>query len=42
MKKLRDFGDIAKLAFKEASQRDVSMPVSFKGFDQALTAMGKR
>jgi invasion protein IalB len=42
MKKLRSLSNTGKLIFREASQRDVSMPVSFKGFDQALTVMEKQ
>jgi invasion protein IalB len=42
MKRLRTRTDPWKLEFKEASQRDVSMPVSAKGFGQALTFMEKQ
>ncbi len=42
LKKLRGMVDNGKLQFKDAAQQDVSIPVSFKGFDQALDAMTKQ
>src|SRR5262249_36727123 len=42
LKKLRGRSDAGKLEFKEASQRDVSMPISFRGFGQALAFMEKQ
>jgi invasion protein IalB len=38
---LRSLSEPGRLEFKEASQRDVSMPVSFKGFGQALDEIAK-
>jgi invasion protein IalB len=40
--KLRTRTDPAKLAYKEATQRDVLIPVSFKGFGPAIEYMQKQ
>lgn len=39
VKKLRARGDKGKLVFKDATQREVSVPVSLKGFAPAFDAM---
>jgi len=41
IKKLRARAENGRLEFKDAAQRDVAIPVSFKGFGQALDAMPK-
>ena len=39
--KLRAMKDQGSLRFKDASQKDVSVPVSFRGFNQAYDALSK-
>ncbi|HML07337.1 MAG TPA: invasion associated locus B family protein [Xanthobacteraceae bacterium] len=41
VKKLRARTENGKLLFKDAAQRDVTIPVSFKGFGAAFDAMAK-
>ena len=41
VKKLRSVTVQGRFEFKDASQRDVAIPVSFKGFGQALDALAK-
>lgn len=41
LQKLRALKDQGSLRFKEANQKDVAIPVSFKGFNQAYEAMSK-
>ena len=41
VKKLRSRTEQGKLEFKDSAQRDVAIPVSFKGFGQAFDAMAK-
>lgn len=41
LKKLRTMKEQGSLRFKDATQKDVSIPVSFKGFIQANDAMSK-
>jgi invasion protein IalB len=41
VRKLRAATENGKLEFKDAAQRDVAVPVSFKGFAQAFDAMTK-
>jgi len=41
VKKLRTRSANGKLLFKDAAQRDVTIPVSFKGFGSAFDAMSK-
>ena len=41
IKKLRAGAEKSKLLFKDAAQRDVNVPVSFKGFAPAFDAMAK-
>lgn len=41
IKKLRTATEPGKLQFKDANQKEVSLPVSFKGFGQAFDAMPK-
>lgn len=41
IKKLRAGTEKSKLTFKDAAQREVSVPVSFKGFAPAFEAMAK-
>jgi invasion protein IalB len=41
IKKLRARTEKSKLVFKDAAQREVTVPVSFKGFDTAFDAMAK-
>ena len=41
IKKLRARTENGRIEFKDAAQRDVAIPVSFKGFGQALDAMAK-
>jgi invasion protein IalB len=41
VKKLRARTDPGRLEFKDGGQRNVAIPVSFKGFGQALDAMAK-
>jgi invasion protein IalB len=40
-RKLRALTENGKLEFKDAAQRDVAIPVSFKGFAQAFDSMSK-
>jgi invasion protein IalB len=42
LKKLRAQQENGKLLFKDASQKDVALPVSFKGFIAAFDAMAKQ
>jgi invasion protein IalB len=42
LKKLRAMKDQGSLRFKDGSQKDVTIPVSFKGFTQAYDAMSKQ
>ena len=42
LKKLRAMKEQGSLRFKEATQKDVTIPVSFKGFTQANDAMSKQ
>jgi invasion protein IalB len=39
IKKLNQFADPGHLSWKDASQQDVNVPVSFKGFSPAVNAM---
>jgi invasion protein IalB len=41
VKKMRALTENGKLEFKDAAQRDVAIPVSFKGFAQAFDQMSK-
>lgn len=41
VKKFRAAAETGKLQFKDAAQKDISLPVSFKGFGAALDAMQK-
>ncbi len=41
VKRLRARTDPGRLEFKDANQRDVAIPVSFKGFSQAYDALSK-
>jgi len=41
VKKLRGLTENGKLEFKDAAQRDVAIPVSFKGFVQAFDNMSR-
>lgn len=41
VRKLRTATENGKLEFKDAAQRDVAIPVSFKGFAQAFDALSK-
>lgn len=41
VKKLRSRTEQGRLEFKDGAQRDVAIPVSFKGFGQAFDAMSK-
>jgi invasion protein IalB len=41
IRKLRAATEQGKLMFKDANQRDVSLPVSFKGFNPAYEALSK-
>jgi invasion protein IalB len=41
VKRLRTLTENGKLEFKDAAQRDVALPVSFKGFGAAFDAMAK-
>ena len=42
LQKLRAMKDQGSLRFKDANQKDVAIPVSFKGFNQAYDAMSKQ
>jgi len=42
LQKLRAMKELGSLRFKDANQKDVSIPVSFKGFAQAYDAMSKQ
>jgi invasion protein IalB len=42
LKKLRAATENGKLQFKDGAQQDVAIPVSFKGFGQAMDAMTKQ
>ena len=42
LQKLRAMKDQGSLRFKDATQKDVTIPVSFKGFNQAYDAMSKQ
>lgn len=41
VRKLRTATEQGKLSFKDANQRDVALPVSFKGFNAAYEALSK-
>ena len=41
VKKMRARTENGRLEFKDATQKDVAMPVSFKGFGQAFDALAK-
>jgi invasion protein IalB len=41
IRKLRSVTESGKLQFKDANQKDVALPVSFKGFGTAFDALAK-
>lgn len=41
IRKMRARTEAGRLEFKDATQRDVAIPVSFKGFGQAIDALAK-
>jgi invasion protein IalB len=41
LKRFRTATDAGKLQFKDANQKDLSLPISFKGFDAAYQALPK-
>ncbi len=42
VRRMRSATENGKLHFKDAAQKDVTIPVSFKGFGQALDALAKQ